>query len=587
MSTIAASGSSPYAASGSNVASGTIDSSGDRSFKRKFEDAIHKLDEAVGSPISSEAPPPSKRAKLSRSLYSTLAKYGITKDSKEPASTSRLDNLAKTAPHFVSILNRAATRTRKSIPFKPGHTPSLSVLSAPSTASEYRPSSTTSFLSRLSTYKLTTYANKPSAIDAVAAAKCGWVNEGKDRLVCGICGVSWVVANSHGMTRDAAAALVEKMRTNLVAMHKDGCPWKSKQCEDSIYRVPLQTPLATTRELKARAAKLDVVIKDVQIKHPLSAAQIQALLAVLRSFKLHKDTIFGDPDSDTTSMDADEPGEPSETAILAALFGWTIVLPTTPSEVTQPTSISRSASVAPSTPRRPAHNLNHSSISRSSTPVPLSPQPSFTTRGGGISAMSVASASASAISRAKPDSTLLFCPLCQRRVGLWAFIPQPHTNGEPVPMPSGPSLAGEASSQPRRQLDVLREHRSYCPYVVKSTVLPSPPVAPASRQEASLARAEPYVFGSGTSSLPVNGQLQAIEGWRAVMSMVLRYGATQRQRLGRSRSIAEPPATRNSADTDARGEGEVPELDQVDAMVEGVKTRGGRDLLKYVKGLLG
>ncbi|KAF8273237.1 hypothetical protein EI94DRAFT_1716198 [Lactarius quietus] len=54
----------------------------------------------------------------------------------------------------------------------------------------YRPSSTQSLLECLATYKLNTYANKPSAIDAVAAAKRGWVNDGKDRLVCGICKVS-------------------------------------------------------------------------------------------------------------------------------------------------------------------------------------------------------------------------------------------------------------------------------------------------------------------------------------------------------------------------------------------------------------
>ena len=89
------------------------------------------------------------------------------------------------------------------MPFKPVPTTHLSVLSTPSVASEYRPSSTSSFLSRLSTFKLTTYANKPAAIDAVAAAKCGWVNDGKDRLVCGICGVSWVVANKDGMNREA------------------------------------------------------------------------------------------------------------------------------------------------------------------------------------------------------------------------------------------------------------------------------------------------------------------------------------------------------------------------------------------------
>jgi hypothetical protein len=63
-------------------------------------------------------------------------------------------------------------------------------------------------LSRLSTFKLATYANKPQQIDAVAASKCGWTNDGKDRLVCGICGSSWVVAGRDGMTRDAGTNLI-------------------------------------------------------------------------------------------------------------------------------------------------------------------------------------------------------------------------------------------------------------------------------------------------------------------------------------------------------------------------------------------
>jgi hypothetical protein len=61
----------------------------------------------------------------------------------------------------------------------------------------------TIILSRLATYKLATFANKPPTIDAVAASKCGWINVGKDRLVCGICNVSWVVAGRDGMSRDA------------------------------------------------------------------------------------------------------------------------------------------------------------------------------------------------------------------------------------------------------------------------------------------------------------------------------------------------------------------------------------------------
>lgn len=69
--------------------------------------------------------------------------------------------------------------------------------------SEYRPSSIVSFLSRLSTYKLSTYANKPAAIDAVAASRAGWTNEGKDRLYCSICKCAWIVASREGMSKDA------------------------------------------------------------------------------------------------------------------------------------------------------------------------------------------------------------------------------------------------------------------------------------------------------------------------------------------------------------------------------------------------
>lgn len=273
-------------------------------------------------------------------------------------------------------------------------------------------------------------------------------------------------------------------------------------------------------------------------------------------------------------MDVDEAPEPCETAILTALFGWTIVLPTIPLAISQPTSISRSVSAAPSTPRRPNLGLNYTSVSRSSTPIPSSPQPSLSVQG--LSTLSITNASASAISRTRPDSTLLFCPLCQRRIGLWAFIPQPHTNGDAIPMPSGPSSAGETTSQPRRQLDVLREHRSYCPYVVKSTVLPSPPVLPVIRPQIPTTRAESYTLGSNPSLSQVNGQPQATEGWRAVMSMVLRHGATRKQRLGQSSGLVETHATASSGNASVFVEGEVQELDQVGAMMEGVKARGVR-----------
>lgn len=69
--------------------------------------------------------------------------------------------------------------------------------------SEYRLSSTKSFLSGPTTNKPATYANKPSQIDVVAAFKCGWINGGKDWLVCEVCNVSWVLAGRNGMASEA------------------------------------------------------------------------------------------------------------------------------------------------------------------------------------------------------------------------------------------------------------------------------------------------------------------------------------------------------------------------------------------------
>ena len=108
--------------------------------------------------------------------------------------------MTKPTPHLSAILNRAGTKDLLSLRSEENVVSSTSVFSE---GTEYRPSSIVSFLSRLSTFKLSSYANKPLLIDAVAASKCGWMNTGKDRLACGICGASWVVAGRDGMSRDA------------------------------------------------------------------------------------------------------------------------------------------------------------------------------------------------------------------------------------------------------------------------------------------------------------------------------------------------------------------------------------------------
>ncbi|KAI9000613.1 zf-C3HC-domain-containing protein [Trametes punicea] len=570
----------------STAPTGVSSQPSEKSLKRKLEDAIQTLDEAVGPTTPSLSRPlPPKRLRTARSIYSTLAKYGIKKDTKPQSPSGDLEHLSKTAPHLAAILARTASRTRKVLPFRFGQAAKSTITSSPS-ASEYRPSSTTSFLSRLSTYKLSTYGNKPPAIDAVAAAKCGWINDGKDRLVCGICSVSWVVASRDGMTREAANALVEKQRAQLVEAHKDGCPWKTRQCDDSIYHVPLQAPLATIRDIKTRAIALDTVIQGVQIKHPLTAAQVQSILSIISSVSLPSSTIPEESQPsmaprETTPTPSSRRPEPTEAAVLTALFGWSILPPAPLPEPSITPSVSRAGSVPPATPSRGVA-FRASSIARdgTSTPprTPLRMQSTASLRSQN-----------SANSTARADTTLLHCSLCQRRVGLWAFLPKRADEDDPMTgdgSGDGNASNGVAKPPQQRQLDILREHRPYCPYVVRSTAVPSLPVpAPASgaqQKDHDHSRSLASLSSASSPTMQTNSQSSMMEGWRAVMTVVQRYGALQRQRLGLNRV----PSGRIGQASESADSGET-QPDPIEAMVAGVKSHGGRDLLRYVKGLLG
>lgn len=253
------------------------------------------------------------------------------------------------------------------------------------------------------------------------------------------------------------------------------------------------------------------------------------------------------PTNSETSDTREEP-QPSETAIITALFGWSILPPAPPPERPRTQSLSRASSMAPATPVRAPSRAASTISLREGTPTPGTP-----------SRARVLGESASRASTpvpAKPDATLLHCALCQRRVGLWAFMSPPQTNGA--------ASTSDLPKQPqRRQLDVLREHRSYCPYVVRSTVVPSMPVPqPEDPSRTSLS-------ASSTGQSPV-------EGWRAVLTVVGRHGMARKQRLAHGRSVSgrstNDPATQLAQD-DRPPEGEQ-EMDAVEAMVAGVKSRG-------------
>jgi hypothetical protein len=107
----------------------------------------------------------------------------------------------------------------------------------------------------------------------------------------------------------------------------------------------------------------------------------------------------------------------------------------------------------------------------------------------------------------KHKDATLYCTLCQRRIGLWAYVraspTSPNGNGRADPLsPFGSPLPPRNLPQPK-VLDVLKEHRSFCPYIVKSTPLPS-------------------IGGKPREAI--------VEGWRAVLSVVGRCGMSSRRR---------------------------------------------------------
>ncbi|KAI0280840.1 C3HC zinc finger-like-domain-containing protein [Russula aff. rugulosa BPL654] len=580
----------------------------ERITKRKLDDAFQGLDDAM-SPQQPSEEHPAKRPHLIRTLYSTLSKYGIK--TGQPASMNpsgrKAADLSKT-PHLAAILARTAAKTRKAIPTKFRMTTPLS--SGSTVSYEYRPSSTQSLLERLATYKLNTYANKPPVIDALAAAKCGWVNDGKDRLVCGVCRVSWVLAGREGMNRDAANSLVEKQRIQLVDMHKDGCPWKKRQCDADVYRIPLAAPAVMAKEIKTRARSLEPILEDVEIKHPLSSTQLKSLLGVIASVEAEP-SIREQTESEVAREDppitrSSPPPEPSSTAILTSLFGWSLA-PSAPHSLLSTTASpswsrasSRASSVSPQeTPAAPSTAPFNPQTPRRSSGINGTSQnktPSF--RPMSFDTVIPWSPRGSVAPERRRDTSLLHCSLCLRRLGLWAVGSAPRAS-----RPTNGENAGSAMPQKARQIDLLREHRPYCPYVVRSTTVPSLPVAPTNATHTRVPSSTPsftsFLSLSSNSHTQVDAQQSSVlEGWRAVLMVVLRYRMGQWQHRKASRSVTErangepnmtPQQENIVAPVTPPETGEEPwvEVDPVEAMIEGVKSRGGSELMRYVRGLLG
>lgn len=109
-------------------------------------------------------------------------------------------------PRLTALLDKSKSTGHSTHSSKPTHPP-ISSPQALVSRPPYRPTSTADFLARLGTFKLTTYRDKPRVIDAVVAARCGWKNDGVDRLVCDYCLATWIVASTTDMSREAGERL--------------------------------------------------------------------------------------------------------------------------------------------------------------------------------------------------------------------------------------------------------------------------------------------------------------------------------------------------------------------------------------------
>lgn len=341
---------------------------------------------------------------------------------------------------------------------------------------------------------------------------------------------------------------------------------------------------------------------------------------------------------------------PSTASLLASLFGWSLVPPPPLSRMSSSVSLTlaRTHSRASSVPI-------YTGISRESTPTPGESTISMHQRtlkhsapfGTPLNAK-VQTANPPALpaspsvmsSREAPQQkdAMLQCQMCQRRIGLWAFGVS-FTSPDSSSMNSPPALAQNTSARPQRQLDILREHRSYCPYVVKSTPLtslPSYPPLPSHQSQLSMPRSSFNLARNGTSSSAsvaqnptsafnlrrttlilssvsssatqaMSSEMQEhnlVEGWRAVYNTVLRFGMSERPRtmMHPSGDPLSSPGTEPVIEQGEKAEDDV--MNGVIELVEGVKRHGvskitlyllidqpigsqGKQLLSYVRGLLG
>ncbi|KZT52208.1 hypothetical protein CALCODRAFT_502559 [Calocera cornea HHB12733] len=451
---------------------------------------------------------PSLQSQVKVILPSTLAKYGVFEKRKPP----KRDPLAN-APKLKAILEKQRARLRAQNALPEPVLPEV----------PYRPYSFDDFMRRLSTFKLLTYREQREGLDAPSAARCGWVNDGKNRLRCEWCKEAWVVQGEKGQSREEAEALYAKQKQLLIDSHRASCPWHILQCEPSIYQLPMHSREKFVKEAVERAVTVTPLVEGLQLAYPLTEHEASKIIEWFH--KLSPPISAGDGHPQPTYY--------SDTAAILGLFGWIastldapMALAPRKSWPSRPPSAVGSTTGSPARPSTPGFRANHPS----SKPV-------------------------------------IQCVLCNAKVGLWSFprknAAPPTSDGmdiEATPAPESPApLRRSVTRRDHTRLDLIREHQPYCPYVTRNV--------PKSAY---------------TIALPFSGagkeQNELVEGWRAIV-----YVMTRKTSAERSEERKQARLRAERGDTDAV---EGRDKDDIDMVIDYVEQHGGRELTKYIGKLI-
>ncbi|KAI9139676.1 C3HC zinc finger-like-domain-containing protein [Paraphysoderma sedebokerense] len=191
--------------------------------KRKIDDLLAKWSNAIQRPLRRKTTPASDRE-------------GSISEDYHP------DDLSNKRPRLDSTFSTSSFESN------PIPNPEIEYDLSTLTPSEdhYDPTSLSLFLSRLKSFKPSTYQIFNPVLSPPECAKHGWINSSLNKLVCTVCGELLRIDLSslpRGVEMDVKgeSVAIRRYRELLKERHDESCPWRRESCSDSLYTYPLLT----------------------------------------------------------------------------------------------------------------------------------------------------------------------------------------------------------------------------------------------------------------------------------------------------------------------------------------------------------